>query len=362
MSRKTPLYEAHLRQGGKLVDFAGWSLPVQFQGLREEHMNVRTKVGLFDVSHMGEIRVRGKKALESLEWLTTNHVAKLQKNEAQYTLLPNEKGGLVDDLIVYCLEPNSDYLLCVNASNKDKDLAWILKHNKGADVTDDSDLWAQIAVQGPQAIALTEKVYSKKLQDIGSFKFREEKFAGVATLVARTGYTGEDGCEIFVPAAKAEELWESLLKLGKDLGVGPCGLGARDTLRTEMKYSLYGHEISDVTNPYEAGLGWVVKPQVKAFMGREVILQQKEAGLKRKLVGIKMLENGIPRQDYKLLSLEQKEIGIVTSGTLSPSLNLGIAIAYLNQEFAAEGQELLVQIRQRTMKAQVVKTPFIGGK
>ncbi len=360
--KKTPLAELHEKLGGKMVEFAGWWMPIQYAGLKEEHLCVRNHVGLFDVSHMGEIRVKGPKALQTVEWLTTNDVARLKTGEAHYTLFPNEQGGLVDDLIVYCLKPESDYLLCVNAANKDKDLAWCLKHNKGADITDESSHWAQIAIQGPQALTLCERVLGSEAIGLKYFTFKAMKFAGFNCLVAATGYTGESGLEVFIESTGASKLWQSLLEKGSDLGVQPIGLGARDTLRTEMKYSLYGHEINDTTNPYEAGLGWVMKPQKKDFIGKDLILKQKEAGLKRQLIGFKMKDKGIARQGYALFSFDNKESGAVTSGTLSPCLNEAIGIGYVRKEDSAIGTQILVDIRGRKALAEVVKTPFVTTK
>nr|WP_295901472.1 glycine cleavage system aminomethyltransferase GcvT [uncultured Bdellovibrio sp.] len=357
--KKTPLAETHEKMGARMVDFAGWYMPVQYIGLREEHNNVRTNVGLFDVSHMGEVRVKGPKALETLEWLTTNDVAKLNDGEAQYSLLPNDQGGLVDDIIVYCLKKNEDYLVCVNASNKDKDFAWMTKHNKGADMTDESDRWGQIAIQGPKALELCDRVFGFKVSEMKSFTVKTGQFQNHKIMVATTGYTGEKGCEVFVEAAGTVALWNALLEQGKDLGVMGIGLGARDTLRTEMKYSLYGHEIDDTTNPYEAGLGWVIKPAKKDFMGKAQIVGKKEAGLKQNLVGFKMLEKGIPRQGYSLFSFDNKEIGKVTSGTHSPTLDEPIGIAFIDVAYAKEGTEFLLDIRGRKVKAVVCKTPFV---
>ena len=358
--KETPLRSEHERLGARMVPFAGWRMPVQYEGVKEEHLRTRRNVGLFDVSHMGEIRVRGAKSLETLQWITTNDVAKLEKGEAQYSLFPNAGGGIVDDLIVYCVEPGEDYLLCVNASNVDKDFAFIRANNRGADVVDESDEWGQIAVQGPRALELLERVLSLAVSTtIPPFAFREVPFAGENVLVARTGYTGEDGAEIFVPSGRALELWRRLLDQGADLGVGAVGLGARDTLRTEMKYSLYGHEIDDFTNPYAAGLGWVVKPAQKDFIGKSLILAGKKAGLKRKLVGFEMVDRGIPRQGYGLFSFDSQEIGKVTSGTLSPSLNASIGIAYVDLGHAAVGAEFNVDIRGRGARARVTTTPFV---
>lgn len=357
--KKTPLAEIHEKLGARMVDFAGWYMPVQYTGLREEHDNVRKNVGLFDVSHMGEVRIKGPQALGTLEWLTTNDVSKLNDGEAQYSLLPNDKGGLVDDIIVYCLKKNEDYLVCVNASNKDKDFAWMTKNNKGADITDESDLWGQIAIQGPKALELCDRVFGFKVSEMHSFNIKASQFQSYKIMVATTGYTGEKGCEVFIEAAGTPALWMALLEQGKDLGVMSIGLGARDTLRTEMKYSLYGHEIDDTMNPYEAGLGWVIKPAKKDFMGKNLIVGKKEAGLKQNLIGFKMLEKGIPRQGYSLFSFDNKEIGKVTSGTHSPTLDEPIGIAYIDVAYAKEGTEFLLDIRGRKAKAVVVKTPFV---
>lgn len=360
--RRTPLAEEHISLGAKMVDFAGWYMPVQYQGLREEHLACRAGVGLFDVSHMGEIRIRGDKALATVEWLTSNHAGKLQEGQAQYSLLTNAEGGLVDDLIVYCLEKGRDYLLCVNASNTDKDFQWMLANNRGAEIENESDQWGQIAVQGPNALKLVSRVLGPDVFNIPSFEFRHFDYRGGNLIVARTGYTGEDGVEVFVPASLTVALWKDFMAQGTDLGLSPVGLGARDTLRTEMKYPLYGHEIDDTTNPYAAGLGWVVKPEKKDFVGRDKIVAAKEAGLQRKLVGFKMLERGIARQGYKLMSLEGHEIGFVTSGTPSPSLNENIGVGYVDKQWATEGKQFNVDIRGRGVKAEIVSTPFVKKK
>ena len=357
--KRTPLYEEHLKLGAKMVPFAGFEMPVQYVGLKEEHLNVRSHVGLFDVSHMGEIRIKGKNALETIEWLTTNDVQKLKRGEAQYSLLPNEIGGLVDDIIVYCVEPGEEYFVCVNASNKDKDYQWMLQNNKGASITDESDEWGQIAVQGPKANALLEKVLNCNFDSLAAFKWIFVPWRGVNLMVATTGYTGEKGAEIFVPTESTAALWRELLEVGKDFGVAPIGLGARDTLRLEMKYSLYGHEIEENINPYAAGLGWVIKPNLKNFIGKDLILKQKEAGLPLTLVGFKLLEKGIPRQGYQLFSFDNQEMGKVTSGTLSPSINEPIGLGYVWPQHAKPGSPILVDIRGRKVKAEVVQTPFV---
>lgn len=357
--KKTPLYQEHLRLGAKMVPFAGYEMPVQYIGLKEEHLNVRNHVGLFDVSHMGEIRVQGPHSLETLQWLTTNDVTKLQKGEAQYSLLPNNNGGLVDDIIIYCVEPRQNYLVCVNASNKDKDFAWMKDNNKNAILTDESDLWGQIAIQGPKALALLEQLLDFKISSIPPFKWTFILWNQTELMVATTGYTGEKGAEIFVPKEAAVSLWKALLDQGQEFGVLPIGLGARDTLRLEMKYSLYGHEIDENINPYAAGLGWVIKPSQKDFIGKSEMLKQKEAGLPFSLVGFKLLEKGIPRQGYTLFSFDNQEMGKVTSGTLSPSTQDPIGLGYVWPQYAQIGSEIYVDIRGRKTKAVVVPTPFV---
>lgn len=360
--QRTPLCSEHERLGAKMVDFAGWYMPVEYAGLRKEHVNTRENVGLFDVSHMGEIRVKGAKSLETLQWLTTNDVSKLAEGQAHYSLLPNEQGGLVDDIIVYCLKPNEDYLVCVNASNTDKDFAWMTQNNRGADIVNESSKWGQIAVQGPKAMTLLQRVFSEEINQVKPFHCRWFNFQGGNCLLARTGYTGEDGAEIFVPAIQTVSLWQSFMEKGSNLNVMPVGLGARDTLRTEMKYSLYGHEIDDQSNPYAAGLGWVVKPDAKDFIGKTAMLEQKTAGLKRKLIGFVMTERGIPRAGYSLFSFDNQEIGKVTSGTVSPSLNDNIGIAYVDMAHSEVGTVFNVDIRGRKVQARVVKTPFVEVK
>lgn len=358
--QRTPLFADHVALGARMVEFAGWEMPIQYKGLKEEHLAVRRDVGLFDVSHMGEIRVKGPHALATLQWLTTNDVIKLKAGEAQYSLLPNDKGGLVDDIIVYCLGENQDYLVCVNASNKDKDFQWMRANNRGAEIVDESSLWGQIAVQGPKALALCQEVLgTKDLSQLKPFRILPHQFCGQQILIATTGYTGERGCEIFVPANQTSKLWNTLLEVGKKFGAQPVGLGARDTLRTEMCYSLYGHEIDDVTNPYSANLGWVIKPSAKDFLGKAVMLAQREKGLPHKLVGFKMIDKGIPRQSYPLFSFDNREIGRVTSGTHSPSLDEPVGLGFVATELAHNGNEIFVEIRGRRVKAKICKTPFV---
>ena len=363
--QKTPLYDEHVKLGARLVDFAGWMMPVQYEGLKEEHFYTRNHVGLFDVSHMGEIRFKGPKAVEALQWLTTNDVASLEKGHAHYSLLPNDQGGLVDDIFVYCLEKNADYLVCVNASNSDKDFAWMTKHNKGADITNESSSWGQIAIQGPDALKLCDSVFSThttspiKVSEMGRNQIKVGKFHSFAIMIATTGYTGEKGCEVFIEARGTALLWQALLN-DPHTRAKAIGLGARDSLRTEMKFSLYGHEIDDTTNPYEATLGWAMKPNAKDFVGKALIVKAKEQGLKRKLIGFKMLERGIPRQGYEIKKQTGEKIGVVTSGTHSPTLDEPVGIGYVETALASEGSEIFVDIRGKLVKACIVKTPFVN--
>ena len=357
--KSTPLRDEHIKLGAKMVDFAGWYMPVEYAGLRLEHLNVRENVGLFDVSHMGEIRVTGEKSLATLQWMFSNDVSTIGPGQAQYGLLTNLQGGVVDDLIVYCVEKDRDYLLCVNAANVEKDWQWIQTHNRGASLKNESSEWGQIAVQGPKACALVAKLFGQDVLNINAFQFAPRSFKNGLCYLARTGYTGEDGFEIFVPSNLTVSLWQDLISAGQEYKVQPIGLGARDTLRTEMKYSLYGQEINDVTNPYEAGLGWTLKPNAKDFIGRDLITAYKASGLKKKLVGFKMIDKGIPRHGYKLVSIDKNAIGEVTSGTVSPTLGENIGIGYVAVEMSDVGQEFFVDIRGRLAKAVVVETPFV---
>lgn len=354
--KKTILSSEHEKLGARMVDFAGWWMPVQYKkGLIAEHNAVRENVGLFDVSHMGEIFVSGPSALATLQWLTSNDVAKLNNGDAQYSLLMNFEGGIVDDIIIYCLKKNERYLVCVNASNTDKDYAWMKEHNKGAQIENESAQWSQIAIQGPKAMELVKLILGSKACEPKYFQFvtlTEGDYAG--SIVARTGYTGEDGVEVFLPNKLAIKLWKDLYEEGGE----PIGLGARDTLRTEMKYSLYGHEITDATNALEAGLGWVVKLAKGDFIGRSVLEKTKAEGVKNKLVGFKLIDKGIPRAEMNIVDASGVTIGKVTSGTMSPLLMEPIGIGYVPTALSLEGSEIFVDIRGRKAKAQVVKTPF----
>ena len=357
--QKTPLFDQHLLRGARLVPFAGWEMPVQYRGLREEHETVRSGVGLFDVSHMGEFRLKGPRALETLEWILSNHIGRLQAHEAQYNLMMNEKGGVVDDLIVYCIAPGHDYLLCVNAANEQKDWAWINQNNRGAELVNESSQWAQIAVQGPKSFLLLDRIFGSELRQLGSFKWLKKNYQNEELMIARTGYTGEAGVEIFIKNQLAVQLWEELLCKGEDLGVEPIGLGARDSLRTEMKYPLYGNDINDETTPYDARLGWAVKLQAKDFLGKERLLEQKQTGCAFQWVGFEVLDKAIARAGYRCFSFDTQEIGKVTSGIPSPSLKKNIGMAYLLKDLANEGTEFLIEIREKRYKARVVKTPFV---
>ena len=355
--KRTPLYAAHRRAGAKIVEFAGWEMPVQYRGVINEHLAVRTRAGLFDVSHMGEIEIRGPGALELCQELTANDIARMKPQQAQYNLLMNERGGIVDDVIFYRIDP-THFLICVNASNSDKDFAWIQKHAKGqVEVENVSARYAQLALQGPLAEKILQPLGSLQLGEIKPFFFAWGQVATVRCLVARTGYTGEEGFELYCDSGDGENLWNALLESGRSVGLEPAGLGARDTLRLEKAYPLYGHELDDTTTPLEASLEWVIRFAKGPFIGREVLLQQKEAGLKRKLVGLELLEPGIARSEYPLFK-NGKSIGRVTSGTRSPTLGKSIAIGYVSIEQAQLDNTVEVEIRGRRIPAKVASLPF----
>lgn len=361
-SLRTSLYDEHVKAKGRMISFGGWEMPVQYTGLADEHETCRKSVGLFDVSHMGEVRVRGAKALDFLNSLVTNNVAKIKDGQAQYSAMCFEDGGCVDDLIIHRFAED-DFFICVNASNTDKDFDWIKTHAPaGVLVTNESSQWSQIAVQGRHATATLEPLVKldtpgATLNDIKYYWFQKGTVLGEKAILARTGYTGEDGFEIYAPWDAAPKIWQALMESGAKFGIKPCGLGARDTLRTEMKFPLYGHEIEKNLNPLEAGLGWVTKFDKGDFIGRAPLLALKEKGLKRSLVGLKSLSRSIPRQGYAV-ELDGKEIGVVTSGTLSPCLKYGIAIAYVDKDFSAKGTRLNVVIRDQRAPHEIVETPF----
>ncbi|NYF24599.1 glycine cleavage system aminomethyltransferase GcvT [Sporosarcina sp. JAI121] len=357
--KRTVLFDSYAEYGGKTIDFGGWELPVQFSSIKAEHEAVRTKAGLFDVSHMGEVLVSGEGALSYLQKMVTNDVSKLKDGQAQYTAMCYEDGGTVDDLLIYKRGEN-DYLLVVNASNIDKDLEWMNKH-----ATDDvkienvSSSYALLALQGPVAQEVLQKMTNEPLADIKFFRFKENvDIAGQKVLVSRTGYTGEDGFEIYGSPEAIVELWSAILKAGESEGVVPAGLGARDTLRFEAGLPLYGQELSKDISPLETGLGFVVKVNKEAdFLGKEALASQKENGVPRKLVGVEMIDKGIPRTGYKVF-LGEELIGEVTTGTQSPTLKKNIGFALLNKEHTAEGTEVEIEIRNKRLKAVIIATPF----
>ncbi|MBS4215679.1 MULTISPECIES: glycine cleavage system aminomethyltransferase GcvT [Neobacillus] len=358
--KRTPLFEVYKEYGGKTIDFGGWELPVQFSSIKDEHEAVRTKAGLFDVSHMGEVEVKGPDSLNYLQKLMTNDISKVKDGGAQYTAMCYENGGTIDDLLVYKVEDNH-YLLVVNASNIEKDYNWLEKHLEGnVTIENLSETMAQLALQGPLAEKVLQKLAPQTdLSQIGFFKFQQEVVLnGKKALVSRTGYTGEDGFEVYCDAGDVVEIWTAILEAGKDEGVIPCGLGARDTLRFEANLALYGQELSPEISPLEAGIGFAVKLNKEAdFIGKEALLKQKEAGLSRKLVGIEMVDRGIPRHGYPVYKGEAL-IGEVTTGTQSPTLKKNIGLALISSEHAGLDTEVEVEIRGKRLKAKVVPTPF----
>ena len=355
--KRTPLYAAHRRAGAKMVDFAGWEMPVQYQGVIQEHLAVRRDAGLFDVSHMGEIEIRGAGALELCQRISANDVSRMKLFQAQYNLLLNEHGGIVDDVIFHRL-PSDVFFVCVNAANSDKDFDWIRRQAQGAvEVENVSSRYAQLALQGPRAENILAPLTTLDLQGVEPFAFAFADVATVRCLVARTGYTGEDGFELYCHADDAVQVWDALLAAGAAHGLLRAGLGARDTLRLEKAYPLYGHELDDTTTPLEARLEWVTKFSKPDFLGRDVLARQKEQGLTRKLVGLKLIEPGIARSGY-LLFKDGKAIGRVTSGTKSPSLGQSIALGYVTIEEATLDNSIDVEIRGRHVRAKIVSLPF----
>ncbi|HME89888.1 MAG TPA: glycine cleavage system aminomethyltransferase GcvT [Myxococcaceae bacterium] len=356
MPRQTPLYGAHRKLGARMVDFAGWEMPVQYSSVVAEHQAVRTSAGLFDVSHMGEVEFVGQGALESANRLISNDLAVCADGQAAYAGLLNERGGFVDDVVAYRFSPQR-ILFCVNASNREKDFRWMSERARGVRPINRSDDYAQLALQGPSAAKILQRATATDLSKLGTYRFTEAKVADIQCIISRTGYTGEDGFELYCSPDNAEKLWFALLEEGKGEGLVPAGLGARDSLRTEMKYALYGNDIDDDHTPLEAGLGWIVKMEKGEFVGREALQRQKAEGVRRKLVGFEVAEGGIPRHGYPILAQGQK-VGEVTSGTMGPSVKKAIGIGYVPTELAAEGSALQVEIRNRPVAATVVKTPF----
>ena len=354
--KRTPLHAAHVKAGARMVEFGGWDMPVQYTGILEEHRRVRATVGLFDVSHMGEFEVEGPAALPALQQLTTNDVAALEVGQVQYSLLCYPEGGIVDDLTVYRLG-HDRFMVTVNASNTEKDFAWVTTHAGAARWRNISGETGLIAVQGPRAEDLVAGIADVDVRGIGYYRFARGRVAGVPALISRTGYTGEDGFEIYAPWDRTDRLWSALLDAGKPLDVAPIGLGARDTLRLEMRYALYGNDIDATTNPLEAVLGWVVKPAKGEFIGKPSIERVRADGPRRKLIGLEMADRSVARHGYAVTSGGQR-IGEVTSGTFGPSVEKSIAMAYVDISHAAVGTEVAVEIRNQSRPARVVKTPF----
>lgn len=357
--KNTALYNKHVALGAKLIPFAGYNMPVSYSGLNDEHLAVRNSVGVFDVSHMGEFRLKGDKALDLIQLVTSNDASKLTDGKVQYSCLPNDKGGIVDDLLVYRYKAD-EYYLVVNASNIQKDWDWIKQHNTfGVEMLDMSDNMSLLAVQGPKAINALQKLTEVNLSDMEYYTFTMGKMAGIDdVIISNTGYTGAGGFEIYVENKDAEKMWDAVFEAGKEFDIKPIGLGARDTLRLEMGFCLYGNDIDDTTSPIEAGLGWITK-FTKEFTNRPAIEKQKEQGVNRKLVGFEMIERGIPRHDYAIADASGAVIGKVTSGTQSPSLNKAIGMGYVKTEHAKPDSEIFIVIREKSIKAKVVKLPFL---
>ena len=360
--KNTALTHIHKKLGAKMVPFAGYHMPVQYEGVTKEHLTVRNDVGVFDVSHMGEFLVEGENALTLVQKITSNDASKLKIGDAQYSCFPNDNNGIVDDLICYRLDEKT-YLLVVNASNIEKDWMWVQKHNKTikAELKNISDQYSLLAIQGPKAIESMQSLTSINLAEIPFYKFKIADFAGIENvIISATGYTGSGGFEIYVKNNHAEQVWDKVLDAGEDYGIKPIGLAARDTLRLEMGYCLYGNDINDNTSPIEAGLGWITKFS-KDFINSDFLKAQKENGVRRKLVGFVLTERGIPRKDYPIVNAEGNEIGIVTSGTMSPSLGKGIGMGYVPKEISNSGNEIFILVRKKQIPATIVKLPFYKG-
>jgi len=362
--KNTPFTNKHIALGAKMAEFAGYNMPISYTGINDEHAAVRNNAGVFDVSHMGEFILKGDNALDLIQRVTTNDAAKLSNGKAQYSCLPNNDGGIVDDLLVYCLEENKAYMLVVNASNIEKDWNWIAKHNdKGVEMHNISDKTCLLAIQGPNATRILQPLTSLDILNLKYYTFTKGTFAGVENvLISATGYTGAGGVEIYFEDKdnNADTIWDAIFRAGAEQGIKPIGLGARDTLRLEMGFCLYGNDIDDTTSPLEAGLGWITK-FTKDFTNRAYFEKQKAEGTKRKLVGFEMLDKGIARHDHEIKDAEGNTIGKVTSGTQSPSLGKAIGMGYVANEHAAIGSEIFISIRNTPVKAKVTKMPFTNG-
>jgi len=359
--KNTAFTEKHIALGAKMAEFAGYNMPISYTGINDEHAAVRKNAGIFDVSHMGEFILKGEHALGLIQKVTSNDASKLKAGQAQYSCLPNDEGGIVDDLLVYCIEENKVYMLVVNASNIEKDWNWISKHNnEQAEMHNISDKTCLLAIQGPNATKILQPLTDIDILNLKYYTFVKGKFAGVDNvLISATGYTGAGGVEIYLEDKNdnADKVWSAIFEKGTTQGLKPIGLGARDTLRLEMGYCLYGNDIDDTTSPLEAGLGWITK-FTKDFTGRNIIEKQKEKGIERKLVGFEMMEKGIPRHGYEIKDFSGTTIGVVTSGTQSPSLNKAIGLGYVRIAFASLDTNIYIKVRDKLLQAKVVKVPF----
>lgn len=359
--KTTPFTSIHEQLGAKMHEFAGYNMPIEYSGINDEHMTVRNSVGVFDVSHMGEFWVKGEHALEFLQHVSSNDVSKLVIGKAQYTCFPNGKGGIVDDFLIYKYEEEK-YLLVVNASNIDKDWAWCVENNHvGAELENASDNMAQLAIQGPKAIEVLQKLTDVDLNTIPYYAFTTGVFAGVDdVIISNTGYTGSGGFELYMYPDNAAKIWEAIFEVGAEYGIKPIGLGARDTLRLEKGFCLYGNDIDDTTSPLEAGLGWITKfVDNKPFIDRDKMAQLKADGVTKRLRGFVLADRGIPRSGYEIVDAEGTKIGQVTSGTMSPMLKKGIGLGYINADKAAFGSEVFIKVRAKLLRAEVVKLPFV---
>jgi len=361
--KNTAFTHIHEALGAKMLPFAGFNMPIQFSGINDEHETVRTKLGVFDVSHMGEIWVKGPNALDFIQYVTSNDASVLHDGKVQYSCFPNGKGGIVDDLLVYRVDAET-YLLVVNASNVDKDWAWMQSQNKaGAILYNASDEISQLAVQGPLALKAMQKLTSTTVTNMEYYTFKKLEFAGVKDVIfATTGYTGSGGCEIYMANADAVRIFDAVMEAGAEFGIKPIGLAARDTLRLEMGFCLYGNDIDDTTSPIEAGLGWITKfTDAKDFINKDIFLKQKTEGTARRLVGFELIDKGVPRHGYDVVDAEGNKIGVVTSGTMGPSVKKGVGMAYVPMAYAKAGSEIFISIREKPIKAMVVKMPFYKG-
>jgi aminomethyltransferase len=356
--KKTALTAKHIELGAKMVEFAGYSMPIQYTGVNDEHETVRSSVGVFDVSHMGEFEIKGPGALDFLQKVSSNDVSKLEIGQAQYGCLPNGKGGIVDDFLTYKIDDN-EYFCVMNASNIDKDWDWFNKQNDfDCELVNNSDSYSLLAVQGPKAVSALQKLTDVDLSEIPYYRFKFGTMAGIENvMISATGYTGSGGFELYIHNEDAGQLWDAVLQAGAEFGIKPIGLAARDTLRLEMGFCLYGNDIDDTTSPLEAGLGWITKFS-KDFIDKDFLEKQKEEGVKRKLIAFEMLERGIPRKDYPITDGNGNQIGHVTSGTMGPSVKKAIGLAYVSTECAKVDTEIAVSVRNKELKAKVVKLPF----